>query len=59
VGNVVSLNKSWLDGFKEEAKMFDNGIYDDQIDAGADAFNELSTGSFFSDCDMQEDAPDE
>ena len=59
VGNVVSLNKSWLDGFKEEAKMFDNGIYDDQIDAGADAFNELSTGSFFSDCDMQENAPDE
>lgn len=60
VGNVLMLRASWNEELRSEMRMFDNGIHDDQIDAGADAFNELSNDSFFSDCDMtDEDAPDE
>jgi predicted phage terminase large subunit-like protein len=58
VGNVVALNKPWLESLKDEWRVFDNGTYDDQVDAGADAFSELADGSFFSDCDIQEEAPE-
>jgi predicted phage terminase large subunit-like protein len=60
VGNVMMLRASWNDELKSEMRMFDNGIHDDQIDAGSDAFDEISNESFFSDCDMNdEEAPDE
>jgi predicted phage terminase large subunit-like protein len=59
VGNVVMLRGSWNDALRDEMRIFDNGEYDDQIDAGSDAFDELSNMSFFSDCEVQENAPDE
>lgn len=59
VGNVVMLRAPWNEGLISEMRVFDNGTYDDQIDAGSDAFAELVDGGFFSDCDMQEEAPDE
>jgi len=59
VGNVVSLRGDWLEPLMAEMKIFPNGTHDDQVDAGSDAFSELADASFFSDCDMQEQAPDE
>lgn len=59
VGNVVMLRAPWNEGLKSEMRMFDNGIYDDQIDAGADAFNALTDGSFFNDCVLEDEVPDE
>jgi len=41
VGNIVMLRAPWNTPFIEEARSFPNGVNDDQIDSGADAFNEL------------------
>lgn len=45
VGNVLLLAGDWNEAFLKEAENFDgdNG-HDDQIDAAADAFNELAVG---------------
>jgi predicted phage terminase large subunit-like protein len=59
VGNVCMLRRPWNDELKDEMRMFPNAQHDDMVDAGADAFNELTESKFFSDCDMQEEAPDE
>ncbi|WP_244633204.1 phage terminase large subunit [Methylobacterium radiotolerans] len=42
VGNVLLLRGSWNDAFLEELGMFPAGSHDDQVDAAADAFNELA-----------------
>lgn len=59
VGNVVALRGSWLEGLIEEMKLFPNGVYDDQVDAGSDAFSELNDASFFNDCVTEDEIPDE
>lgn len=42
VGNVKMLRGDWNKAFIEELRNFPNGKHDDQVDAGSDAFNELS-----------------
>lgn len=42
VGNVVLLRGAWNDAFLDEVGMFPAGSHDDQVDAAADAFNELA-----------------
>ena len=42
VGNVKMLRGDWNKAFIEELRNFPNGRYDDQVDAGSDAFNELN-----------------
>jgi predicted phage terminase large subunit-like protein len=59
VGNVCQLNAPWNGVVNSEMKLFPNGAFDDIEDAGADAFNELVNTSFFSDCAMEEDAPED
>jgi predicted phage terminase large subunit-like protein len=41
VGNVVMLRGAWNDALKSEMRIFPKGKNDDQIDAGARAFNRL------------------
>lgn len=41
VGNVLMLRGAWNDEFTEELRLFPNGVYKDQADAAARAFNEL------------------
>lgn len=40
-GNVLLLRGAWNDAFKEELRLFPNGLHDDQVDAASRAFNEL------------------
>jgi predicted phage terminase large subunit-like protein len=40
-GNVVMVRAPWNDAFIEEAKLFPNGKFKDQVDATARAFNGL------------------
>ncbi len=42
VGNVLLLRGSWNEAFLEELGMFPAASHDDQVDAAADAFNELA-----------------
>ncbi|WP_457105935.1 phage terminase large subunit [Methylobacterium sp. P5_C11] len=42
VGNVMLLRASWNELFLEEVGLFPAGSHDDQVDAAADAFNELA-----------------
>ncbi len=41
-GNVYVLKRPWTREFIEEYRFFPNGRYDDQVDAGSDAFNRLA-----------------
>lgn len=43
VGNVVMLRAPWNQAWIDEARLFPNGTYKDQVDAGARAFNALMT----------------
>lgn len=43
VGNFVMLRAPWNDPWKDEARLFPNGEFDDQVDAAARAFNALVT----------------
>lgn len=43
-GNVVLLRGAWNDDFINEYRDFPNGKNDDQVDAGADSFNEIAIG---------------
>jgi predicted phage terminase large subunit-like protein len=45
VGNVVMVRGPWNDEWKDEARLFPNGQYDDQVDAGSRAFNALLTSA--------------
>lgn len=40
-GNVLMLRGAWNSDFIEELRLFPNGLHDDQVDAGARAFNAL------------------
>ena len=59
VGNVLMLRANWNDLVVAEMRIFPNGQYDDIIDAGSDAYSEISNPSFFSDCEMLEQAPED
>lgn len=37
-GNVIMLRGPWNDAFREEMRLFPNGLHDDQVDAAARAF---------------------
>ena len=47
-GNVYILTTgdperdAWIEGFLDEVEVFPAGAHDDQVDAAADAFNELA-----------------
>lgn len=58
VGNVVSLSAPWLDVVRDEMRMFDNGVHDDIIDAGSDAFSELAEVTFFDGCEIKDEVPE-
>ena len=40
-GNVLLLRAPWNEAFKEELRLFPNGLHDDQVDAASRGFNEL------------------
>ena len=46
VGNVAMLKAEWNDVLIGEKRVFPNGSHDDQVDAGADAFDELNINNF-------------
>ncbi len=43
IGNVDLLAGEWNSALKDEMRMFPNGLHDDQVSAGARAFNRLLT----------------
>ncbi|MEZ2224409.1 phage terminase large subunit [Rhizobium sp. RCC_161_2] len=47
-GNVKLLRGEWNEAFLDEICAFPNAQFDDQVDAFADALNELALGSSFS-----------
>jgi predicted phage terminase large subunit-like protein len=47
-GNVKLVRAPWNDAFLDEVCTFPNGQFDDQVDAFADALNELALGSTFT-----------
>jgi predicted phage terminase large subunit-like protein len=47
-GNVKLLRGPWNDTFLNEVCAFPNGTFDDQVDAFADALNELALGSAYN-----------
>jgi predicted phage terminase large subunit-like protein len=47
-GNVKLLRGSWNESFLDEVCSFPNATFDDQVDAFADALNELALGSTYS-----------
>lgn len=47
-GNVKLVRGPWNDAFLDEVCTFPNGTFDDQVDAFADALNELALGSTFT-----------
>lgn len=46
VGNVLMLRAEWNDALIGELRVFPNGSHDDQVDALADAFDELNINNF-------------
>lgn len=47
-GNVKLVEGAWNDAFLDEVSGFPTGMFDDQVDAFADALNELALGSSYS-----------
>lgn len=43
-GAVTVVRAEWTDAYVEELRQFDRGTHDDQVDASADAFNEVALG---------------
>ena len=43
-GNICIFKAEWTKGFLDEARLFPNGKYKDQIDAAGGAFNKLTLG---------------
>lgn len=52
-GNVKLVRAPWNEPFLDELCSFPNGQFDDQVDAFADALNELALGTGYSLEDMQ------
>lgn len=48
VGNVDMVRAPWNNALKSEMRVFPNGTWDDQCDAGADAFSELEPKGLFA-----------
>lgn len=48
VGNVKLLRGAWNETFLDEVCSFPNAAFDDQVDAFADALNELALGSSYT-----------
>ena len=46
-GNVKLVKGPWNKAFKEELRQFPRGKYNDQVDSGSDAFNEVALGGEF------------
>jgi predicted phage terminase large subunit-like protein len=46
-GNVKLLRGAWNEAFLDEVCSFPSGMFDDQVDAFADALNELALGSSY------------
>ncbi len=44
IGNVSMVKGPWNHLFKEELRQFPRGAYDDQVDAGGDAFKQVAFG---------------
>ena len=44
-GNVLILKAEWTKAFLDEARLFPNGKYKDQIDAAGGAFNKMTLGT--------------
>ncbi len=44
-GNFLMVEADWNTAFIEELRQFPSGKHDDQVDAAADAFNQLSLGA--------------
>ena len=44
-GNVKLVKGDWIEPFLQEVELFPFAKHDDQVDAAADAFNELAAGS--------------
>jgi predicted phage terminase large subunit-like protein len=59
VGNVCIMRAHWSETVKAEMRLFPNGQHDDIIDACSDAFEAITDEGFFSDCVLEEMAPDE
>jgi predicted phage terminase large subunit-like protein len=47
-GNVYLLAGEWVDAWLDEVCAFPNGVNDDQVDASADAFNDLALRSSYN-----------
>ena len=47
VGNVDMVKGEWNDKLVSEYRVFNNGTFDDQVDAGSDAFSELEKPTLF------------
>lgn len=47
-GNVKLVRGAWNEAFLDEVCTFPNGMFDDQVDAFADALNELALGSAYN-----------
>lgn len=47
-GNIKLLRGSWNEAFLDEVCSFPNATFDDQVDAFADALNELALGSSYT-----------
>lgn len=43
-----AMRDAWIEPFVDELCVFPSGAHDDQVDAAADAFNELALGSVYS-----------
>jgi predicted phage terminase large subunit-like protein len=52
-GNVKLIRAPWNEPFLDELCSFPNGQFDDQVDAFADALNELALGTGYTLSDMQ------
>ncbi len=48
VGNVKLVRAPWNEAFLDEVSAFPNATFDDQVDAFADALNELALGSSYT-----------
>ena len=47
-GNVWLCAGDWVHAFKDECETWPYGKFKDQVDAAAEAFNKLASGTFYS-----------
>jgi predicted phage terminase large subunit-like protein len=53
VGNVAMVRAEWNAHLVSEYRVFNNGTWDDQVDAGSDAFTELEPVRLFRKRDLR------